>query len=397
MIESENIGDSTETDQGEIETLKRFTASNFTPTEDLGSNNPTIASLDVHVLRSRSNQALADGRQAILRKSQALLNKRRAELYLDSRERKNGPQGEMRSAVLQQLELIPIELILEDPNFKNVRLEVDKEALAQLSESIKHEGLKIPITVIPSPDGNPNFYVRAGFRRLRVIKALKWKNVPAIILPLDTPVIEEHWINIIENSARSGLSSYEVACAAQTMRDKFKIKPAEFALRAGYSESHVNNLLRSIDKLPEEVVDEWKGKAPIPLVKYFDWSKMTHSEAIKHMLVYKGRYPQVTRDWHPSTRLREKAHPIRMASTKGLTRMMRVRFAIESARCLDDTHRRICLDLVDYCSGAREDVPQIFRPKRNPAKQDDLPLADSHENAQPLTHADVKEALKGRK
>ena len=151
-------------------------------------------------------------------------------------ERYHGPQGEARSqAVAQRLAWIPLNLILDDKNFENLRLKAAEEDLAELSESMRYEGLKIPITVIPVPSDDSGFFVRAGFRRLEVARRLRWKGIAAIVLPENTPTIEEYWTNIIENSARSRLSTYEIACAARTMRSKFKTRVSEFATRAGYA------------------------------------------------------------------------------------------------------------------------------------------------------------------
>ena len=311
-----------------------------------------------------SNQAQIRGRQAVINRIRWELDKRKAEIRQNINERYHGPQGEARSqAVAQRLAWIPLDHILDDKNFENLRLKAAEEDLAELSESMRYEGLKIPITVIPVLGDSPGFFVRAGFRRLEVARRLRWKGIAAIVLPENTPTIEEYWTNIIENSARSRLSTYEIACAARTMRSKFRTKISEFATRAGYSETYVGNLLRCLDNLPDEVVDVWREKAPIPVDLYIAWSKMTKDEAVKMMLAYVGRHPQVVKEWRPSPSTREKAYPIRMASARGLARMQRVRFAIEVARTIDEKTRAICLKLVDYCAGARDDVPLIFDPK----------------------------------
>jgi len=312
-----------------------------------------------------SNKAQIRGRQAIVDRVRWELRKHRTELYQRHDELRHGPQGEARSlAVAQQLAKIPLDLILPDKNFENLRLKAADEDLIELTESIKYEGIKVPITVIPIPGDAPGFYVRAGFRRLEVVRRLGWQAIPAIVLPADTPTIEEYWTNIIENSARSRLSTYEIASAARTMRCKFKIKVSEFSRRAGYSETYVANLLRCLDNLPEEVVEVWKDKAPIPVSLYLSWSNMTRDEAVKMMLAYRGKHPQVAREWQPPATTREKVTPIRMASTRGLMRMQRVRFAVEVAQSIDEKTRSLCLKLVDYCSGARDDVPTIYDPNR---------------------------------
>jgi ParB/RepB/Spo0J family partition protein len=277
---------------------------------------------------------------------------------------KNGPRGEKRSAVItQRVELVWLKDIIDDPNFVNLRLKADEEELGGLSESMKHEGLKVPVTVISVGEGAKQFYVRAGFRRTSVARRLGWGQIPAIILPHNTPTVEEYWTNILENSARSRLHSYEIAIAARAMRDLFHISPLEFAVRAGYSQGYVCNLLRCLDRLPDEVIEAWRTKARIPLDYYVKWSILEHSEAIKAMLSYAGHNPTIVKDWQPPTR-NHRPILVRLASARGLQRMQQVRSAIEVARHLDEPTRGLCLKLVDFCSGAREDLPGIFNPNQ---------------------------------
>jgi ParB/RepB/Spo0J family partition protein len=257
------------------------------------------------------------------------------------------------------VESIPLELIRDDPHFQNLRLEPTAEELSGLAESMRIEGLKVPIEVIPSGEG---YCVRCGFRRTRAARQLGWTTIPAIVLPADTPVVDEYWTNIIENSARSRLTSYEIAHAARTMREKFKVGPTEFSQRAGITERYVYKLLRCIDKLPPEIVEVWRDRAPIPIDLYDKWTNLHPEEAVKAMLQYCGRHPKVVGEWSPPPKLLQdrKTKLIKMASAAGLARMQRVRFAVEVARTLDERTRKLCVQLVDFCTGARDDVPGVF-------------------------------------
>lgn len=270
--------------------------------------------------------------------------------------------------------MIPIDKITADPNFDNLRLDPTDDELQSLAESMKLEGLKVPIEVLPHPTG---YHVRAGFRRTRAARYLDWKLIPAIVLPADTPLIDEYWTNIIENSARSTLSTYEIAHAARIMRDKFGIKANEFASRAGYSDSHVSNLLRCIDHLPPEIITEWQQRAPIPLSLYINWASLRPSEAIKAMMVYSGRHPHVTREWKPSTATtNQKKTAIKTTTTIGLSRMQRLRLAVEVASTLNQATRELCMKVIDYCTGARDDVPGVYdggRVRTGPKPQDHEP------------------------
>lgn len=315
-------------------------------------------------MTDESAKAQVRGQQAMIISARSLIDKRRAEMRMRVEEIKHGPQGEARSmAIVQRVAMVPVDRVRDDPRFTNVRLDASETSLLELSESMKHEGLKVPIIVIPAPGSDDLFYIRAGFRRTKVARLLRWKQIAAIILPTDTPVVEEYWINIIENSARSRLSTYEVAMAARTMRDNFRIKPSEFAMRAGFSASYVANLLRCLDRLPEEVLKPWRQRQPIPVELYIAWSSLDPDDAIKMMLTYANRNPRVVGTWKPDPETRLKVHPIKMASAQGLARMQRVRFAIEVARDLDAKTRALCVRVVDYCSGARRDVPGIYDPE----------------------------------
>lgn len=254
---------------------------------------------------------------------------------------------------------VPLESIVDDPRFTNLRLDPTDEEMTALAESMRVEGLKVPIEIIPSGKA---FCVRCGFRRTRAARLLRWTTIPAIILAADTPVIDEYWTNIIENSARSRLTSYEIAHAARTMREKFRVGASEFARKAGLSETYVYKLLRCIDKLPPEIVEIWRDRAPIPIDLYDKWTNLHPEEAVKAMLQYCGRHPQVVGEWSPPPKMiaDRKAKILKMASAAGLARMQRLRFAVEVARSLDEKTRKLMVQLVDFCTGARDDVPGVF-------------------------------------
>jgi ParB/RepB/Spo0J family partition protein len=308
------------------------------------------------------------------------LAKRRAELRREISERGGADPGKIRSVREQVVELVPLELVVNDPEFVNLRLDPTEEELVELADSIKHEGLKNPVRLIELKDGK--FSVRSGFRRTAAVRLLGWEEVPAIVMPSDTPLVDEYWENFLENSARSRLTTYEIAHAARTMRDKFELKAAEIAVRAGYSESYVSNLLRCIDHLPGEVIEQWRGRASIPVDEYVKWSLMRPEEAVAAMRIYLGRRPSPV---PPGLTRSGRRNLLRAATSWGLKRMQRVRFAVEACRDLDEDARRLGLLIVDFCSGAREDVPGVYDPRRqtrvyksrnSPQREDELPYGD---------------------
>ena len=307
-----------------------------------------------------SVESLAHANQAFIDAARNRLDKRRAEMRLRAQVSELGPLGESRSAdLIKRVEMVPLASIAEDAHFDNFRLEADEPELEMLIESMRHEGLKVPIIVIESSEPGI-FHVRAGFRRTLAAQRLNWKAIPAVILPRDTPEVEEYWTNIIENSSREKLSSYELAHAAKVMRDTFKVTPRDFALKAGYSESHIANLLRCIDNLPDEIQMHWKNRVPIPLTVYFELAKLSPEEAMTNFRPHLRLKPRSSKGWLPPLPDKERHNPLTMATSTGLKRMQKLREALESAKKLDNQTRTLSMKIVDFCSGATNSVPGIF-------------------------------------
>jgi ParB/RepB/Spo0J family partition protein len=259
--------------------------------------------------------------------------------------------------------MVPLDLIVDDPDFVNCRLTAPADRLEALAESMLREGQKTPITLIPSADAQ-HFHVRAGFRRTTAARLLEWQKIAAIILPADTPPAEEYWTNVVENVTRDQLSTYEVARAAQLMRDKFRVSARDFAVKAGLGEVYVKKLLRCVDRLPDVVLTAWKEKAPIPVDMYYSWSALDPDEAERAMRSYKSRYSRVAGNWTPPEKS-DRRNIIRMATSAGLRRMQKLRFAVETAPSMSERERRICVAIVDFCTGARDVVAEIaYDPKR---------------------------------
>jgi hypothetical protein len=78
-----------------------------------------------------------------------------------------------------------------------------------------------------------------------------------------------------------------------------------------------------------------------------------------------------------------------MATARGLARMQKLRLAAEVAGSLSERERTLCLRVIDFCAGARGDVPEIYeegKKKPSPASQlrEDLPpLAELEDAALP--------------
>lgn len=291
--------------------------------------------------------------------------RRLKELHEQSAERRRGPQGEAKSqAIVGPVRMVPLERIVSDVDFRNeVRLDPTEEEARVLEESMRHEGLKAPVVLMEGP--GEDYYVRWGFRRVRAARRLGWEGIPAIILAADTPTSSQYWSNIVENLGRSKMHTYEVARAAQVMRDKFQVDYRKFARRTGLTPKYVDNLLRAADNLPPVLMQKWRERRPIPVDHFFQWGAMRPEEAVTAFNTYVGLHPRAQRPAvappGPATpKPGKREHPLLAATRYGLKRMDRLRFAVASCPGMGEEERGRMLAAVDFCMGQREDVPGIY-------------------------------------
>lgn len=127
------------------------------------------------------------------------------------------------------------------------RREFDPEALQELAESIRHQGIIQPIIVRPVGD---NYEIIAGERRYRAAELAGLTEVPAIIRTIpDEAAIA---IALIENIQRENLNPIEESMALQRLMDEFGMTHQVMAETLGKSRATISNLLRLLT-LPDEV------------------------------------------------------------------------------------------------------------------------------------------------
>lgn len=145
-----------------------------------------------------------------------------------------------------ELKHIPVELLKRGKY--QPRRDMDPEALEELAESIRQQGIMQPIIVRPVE--NNAYEIIAGERRWRAAQLANLDRVPTIIrdVPDDAAVA----MSLIENIQRENLNSMEEAMALQRLQDEFELTQGEVAEAVGKSRSTVTNLLRLIH-LTEEV------------------------------------------------------------------------------------------------------------------------------------------------
>ena len=133
------------------------------------------------------------------------------------------------------------------PNPYQPRVEFDDEALMELSQSIRENGLIHPITVRKENDG---YEIVAGERRYRAMKIAGMLDIPVIVIDADEVQMAE--MALVENIQRENLSAIEEAKAYVQIMKTTGISQSQLALKLGTSQSSIANKIRLL-QLDEEV------------------------------------------------------------------------------------------------------------------------------------------------
>ena len=135
---------------------------------------------------------------------------------------------------------LPVELIQRGKY--QPRRDMHQEALEELAESIKVQGVMQPIVVRSIGEGR--YEIIAGERRWRATQLAGLDRIPAVIR--DVPDEAAIAMALIENIQRENLNPIEEAVALKRLQDEFELTHAEVAQAVGKSRTTVTNLLRLI-------------------------------------------------------------------------------------------------------------------------------------------------------
>jgi len=138
-----------------------------------------------------------------------------------------------------QVEEIDINLIA--PNPYQPRKNFDKNALKELSESIKKHGLLQPIVVIEKGDG---YLLVAGERRLRAHKLANIPTIKSIVAEVDMDEFKLRELALIENIQRENLNAIELANSYAELIEVHNITHEELSKIVNKSRSQITNTLR---------------------------------------------------------------------------------------------------------------------------------------------------------
>ncbi|MDD2469484.1 MAG: ParB/RepB/Spo0J family partition protein [Bacilli bacterium] len=173
-------------------------------------------------------------------------------------------------------EIVELELSNLRSNPYQPRKVFDAEALQELADSIKENGVFQPIIVKRSIKG---YEIIAGERRVKASAMAGLKTIPAIIR--DFTDEEMMQIALLENLQREDLNAIEEATAYKSMIDSLGITQDELGKKLGKSRSHITNmlgLLRLSDYVQDLVL---RGKLSMGHARVL--SKLSDNEKIEEL------------------------------------------------------------------------------------------------------------------
>ena len=142
---------------------------------------------------------------------------------------------------------VPIYALQESPT--NPRRSFDEAKLHELAQSIRSQGVLVPL-IVRDLDLD-RFEVVAGARRFRAARLAELTSVPVRVVQLtDTQVLE---YQLIENAIREDVHPYEEAMAYKTLLETSEPRydVASIAAKTGRSITHVYQRLRLAELIPD--------------------------------------------------------------------------------------------------------------------------------------------------
>ncbi len=163
----------------------------------------------------------------------------------------NSDSGE---SVIQNPMVLPINA-LQAGKFQPRTL-IDDGAIAELSESIRSQGVIQPLIVRSLASGQ--YEIIAGERRWRAAKKAGLEVVPVVLKEADDQSVMA--MALIENIQREDLNAIDEALGIRRLTDEFKMTHESVAKILGKSRSAVTNLLRllSLPSMVQQLLREKK-------------------------------------------------------------------------------------------------------------------------------------------
>ena len=155
----------------------------------------------------------------------------------------------MEATAIQSVEknITMVALANVQPSNYNPRKNFDEASLAELSESIRQQGVLQPIGVRPIEDNR--FEIVFGERRYRASLMAGLEDIPAVVMEISDEVAEE--MAVTENLQRKDVTPIEEANAYQKLIDSGRHDVQSLAVQFGKNESYIRTRLKFVSLMPE--------------------------------------------------------------------------------------------------------------------------------------------------
>ncbi|HKV82448.1 MAG TPA: ParB/RepB/Spo0J family partition protein [Candidatus Sulfotelmatobacter sp.] len=168
-----------------------------------------------------------------------------------------------------------------DKNPFQTRAVEDDDALDELSDSIKANGVVQPIVVRPAKEDG-RYILVIGERRLHASKKAGKTHIPALVRRISEQQAAE--MTIIENLQREDLSPLEQAQAFKVLSTQFNLTQEEIGKRVGLSRVSIANYMRLL-KLPREVMELLAQKS-LTFGEAKELLSLENADQIAHAAIY---------------------------------------------------------------------------------------------------------------
>ena len=157
------------------------------------------------------------------------------------------PEQSPQSRDMAGLRQLPVDLI--ERSRYQPRTDFNEEALQELADSIRAQGVIQPVVVRPLAEHPNRYELIAGERRWRAAQLAGLHEVPAVIREVDDQAAMA--MALIENIQRQALNPIEEAVALNRLIGEFGLTHEQTADAVGRSRAAVSNMLRLLNLEPE--------------------------------------------------------------------------------------------------------------------------------------------------
>jgi len=163
----------------------------------------------------------------------------------------------------KEIKEIPLFSLKENPY--QPRIEIKKEEIKDLANSIKEKGLLQPILVAKD---NADYYIIAGHRRVEAYKLLGKNKIKARVIKASNEDLAS--LSLIENLQREDLDLIETAMALKKYKEEFNKTLEKIGKEIGKTKGYVSQILNILN-LPKEIVKDIKENKTTKDVTALNW------------------------------------------------------------------------------------------------------------------------------